>query len=82
MGRTGKDADVEDVDVKADGEEIALPSYYPVYGDGYKDGLGEKNYGWGGHNRPCASARFQRRTLKKKTHFPSDNRHKIELKIK
>ena len=64
---------MEDVDAKADGEGIALPSYYPVDGDGYvygegygyRDIFGDENDGRGGRYRPCASARFQRRTLKK-----------------
>ena len=40
-GRTGKDADVEDVDIKVDGEGIALPSSYPVYGYKNGDGFGD-----------------------------------------
>ena len=55
-GRTGKDAHVEDVDVKADGEGINLLSSYHVYGDEYGDGFGDENYGRVGRDRPCASA--------------------------
>ena len=51
-GITGKYANVEDVDIKADGERNALPSSYPVDGDGhgdrYRDRGGDENDGWGG----------------------------------
>ena len=76
-GRIRKDADVEDVDVEADGEELALPSSFPLDGDKFRD----KENSWGGRGRPCASARLQRRTFKKKTHFSVENRRKIELII-
>ena len=68
MGRTRKDADVKYVDVKADGEGIDLPLIPPV--DVYVDGVGDENDVRGGHDRPCASARFRRRTLKNKNSFP------------
>ena len=48
VGRTGRDADVEDVDVKTDGEGIALPSSYLVDRD--------ENDGRGDCDHPCASA--------------------------
>ena len=51
-GGTGKDAKVEDVDVKADGEGIALPSSYSLD----RDGFGDKNDGRGVCDCPCASA--------------------------
>ena len=39
-GRTGQDDYVEEVDVKANGEGLALPSYPPLDGDGV--GVGEE----------------------------------------
>ena len=56
--RTVKDANVQGVDVKADGEGLTLPSSSPIDGDRYgdRDGFGDKNYGWGSRDRPCASA--------------------------
>ena len=44
-GSTGKDANVQDMKVKADGEGINIPSSYPVYRD--SDGFGDKNDGRG-----------------------------------
>ena len=77
-----KYTDVEDVDVKDNGERIALPSSYAIYRDVdvdgdedkdrdiYGDGFGNKNDSWDGRNHSCASTRFQRITLKNKTPFP------------
>ena len=62
-GRTGKDADVEDVYVKAHVEVIDLPLSSSV--DVYIDRIGEKNYGWDGCNLPCASPQFLTKTFKK-----------------
>ena len=69
-GRTGKDADVKDVDVKADGEGISLPLILPRQLICRRSR--QKNDGWGGHDHPCASARLRRRTLKYKKTFPME----------
>ena len=52
--RTGKYADVEEVDIEGDGEGLTIPSYYPIYIDisGNEDDL------LGGRGHPCASDRI------------------------
>ena len=39
-GRTGKDSDVEYIDIEADREQLALPSYPPLKGDRVGVGVG------------------------------------------
>ena len=65
-GKQRKYSDSKDVGAKADGEVIAPPPSYPIDVAWF----GEKNNGQGGHDCPCAYARFQRTTLKNKTPFP------------
>ena len=62
-GRIGKCDNIEDFEIKADGEGIYLPSSSPID----IDGVGSENNGRGGRDCPCTSTRFRRRTLKKKT---------------
>ena len=51
--RTRKYANVEDVDIKDNGKELALPSSSPIYGYGY--GVSNKDDGWSGSICPCPS---------------------------
>ena len=50
-GRTGKDANVKDVDAEADGEGITMPSSSTLYGDGVGDKYNDQDVS----SRPCAS---------------------------
>ena len=58
--RIGKEANVEDIDVKGDGDGLTLLSSSPVdeYIDGESDGFCDENYGRGGCDRPCTSSIF------------------------
>ena len=77
-GRTEKDSDVEDVDMEADGEVLAISPPPPLD----RDGVVDKDNVRGICGCPCASTQLRRRTLKNKTNFPGWNRSKIELIIK